>query len=98
MQSLYTYSFSGVVTKDIEGIVEKLTQIDELIGKVATDHGIAGMNKVDLAILRLAVFELLEGTKLNIVIDEAIEIAKSFGSDASSKFVNATLSKIAENL
>ncbi len=96
---LYTYSFAGVVTSEIEAVVAKIPELDEKIKLVATEWSIADMNKIDLAILRLGVFELLQKeNKPAIIIDEAIEIAKEFGADHSSKFVNAVLSKIAGSL
>lgn len=93
---LYAYSFTGEVEDDIQPIIEKLEAIDSEIKKVATNWDISGINKVDLAILRLGVFEL-EKKELtaNIIIDEAIEIAKEYGADASKSFVNAVLSKVA---
>ena len=96
VKELYAYSFTAEVTDGITPIVEKLSEIDSKIGAVATNWDIAGINKVDLAILRLGVFEL-EKKELtaNIIIDEAIEIAKEYGADASKNFVNAVLSKIA---
>lgn len=99
VKMLYTYSFSGVVPAEIEAIVAQVTQIDDQIKAFATEWSIADMNKIDLAILRLGVFELLQKeNKPAIIIDEAIEIAKEFGADNSSKFVNAVLSKIAGSL
>jgi N utilization substance protein B len=93
---LYAYSFTGEIDEEIKSIVEKLELIDAQIKKVATNWDISGINKVDLAILRLGVFEL-EKKELtaNIIIDEAIEIAKEYGADASKNFVNAVLSKVA---
>lgn len=94
MQALYTYSLSGERTSAIADVLEKLPQIDAAIEKAATEHGVDHMNKVDLAILRQSVLELMEGTNPSVVIDEAIEIAKSFGAENSPRFVNGALSKI----
>ncbi|MEP7167393.1 MAG: transcription antitermination factor NusB [Candidatus Woesebacteria bacterium] len=96
VKALFTYSFSSEGTEEIADIVAKLPAIDELIKGVAKDHPLQDINKIDLAILRLGVFEL-EKKELspNIIIDEAIEIAKEYGAENSKNFVNAVLSKIA---
>jgi N utilization substance protein B len=54
------------------------------------------LNKIDLAILRLAVFELIieNSQPPKVIIDEAVELAKEFGSESSSKFVNGVLGTI----
>ncbi len=94
---LYTYSFAGIVDDEIEEIVELLPTIDAHIKRIASEWSLEDMNKIDLAILRHGVFELLQKTlKPEIIIDESIEIAKEYGAQNSSKFVNAVLSKIAK--
>ena len=57
------------------------------------------MSKVDLSILRLAVYEMKfdEDVPVKVAINEAVEIAKSFGGDASASFVNGILGKIAKD-
>jgi transcription antitermination protein NusB len=96
VKTLYTYSFSGEVTEEIKDIVARLTSIDQTIQDIATDHPLSQINKIDLAILRLGVFELEQKENTpNVVIDEAIEIAKEYGGDNSKNFINAVLSKVA---
>jgi len=57
------------------------------------------MNKIDLAMLRVGVFELMEGeVKPAIIIDEAVEIAKEYGSDNSSKFIHAVLNALTKQV
>ncbi len=70
--------------------------IDEKIHTSATEFPIDKINKIDLAILRLAVFELLIEKKEppKVVIDEAIELAKEYGGEASPGFINGALGKI----
>ena len=78
-------------------ILENQDKIDKLIRKNAPAWPIAQIASVDLATLRLAVWELLFNTKkesYKVVVDEAIEIAKEFGSESSSKFVNGVLGSI----
>jgi len=55
-------------------------------------------SKIDLVILRVAVYEIMFGTKTptKVAIDEAVELAKEFGNDTSSKFVNGVLGSVAE--
>jgi N utilization substance protein B len=75
------------------GAVENRTQIDELIESGATNWRLVRMSAVDRSILRTAVYELLfEGEVPQIVVvDEAIELAKRFGSEQSASFVNGVL-------
>ena len=71
-------------------IVEKLPEIDELLEKLSR------MNKVDLTILRLGVYEMKydEDIPERVAINEAVELAKKFGGDESPAFVNAVLAKL----
>lgn len=75
------------------GAVENRTRIDELIESGATNWRLVRMSAVDRSILRTAVYELLfEGEVPQIVVvDEAIELAKRFGSEQSASFVNGVL-------
>lgn len=76
-----------------------LPEIDDSIRAVATDHPLESINKIDLAILRLGVFELREASvKPAIIIDEAVEIAKEYGADNSSKFIHGVLNTIANKV
>lgn len=74
-------------------------KIDEIISAHAPDWPIKKLNKVDLAILRLAVDELKFKLKTppKVVIDEAIELAKTFGGDKTPKFINGVLGAIIKN-
>ncbi len=74
-------------------------QIDSLITKAAPEWPIEKINKIDLAILRLAVGELIaDKTPQKVTIDEAIELAKEYGSEASAPFVNGVLGTVVVNL
>ncbi|MCX6816501.1 MAG: transcription antitermination factor NusB [Candidatus Beckwithbacteria bacterium] len=71
------------------------TEIDKIISLNAPDWPINKLNKVDLAILRLAVKEMKAGiTPPKVVIDEAIELAKTYGSETTPKFINGVLGAI----
>lgn len=98
MQALFAYDFSHVDTpEELAAFVPQLERIDALISKAAPQWPINQFNKVDLAILRFGVFELLNSdTPPKVVIDEAIEMAKEYGAEQSSKFVNGVLAHIAE--
>lgn len=81
-----------------ELVVKILTQkekIDKLISDAAPQWPLEKLNKIDLAILRLAVYELEnEDTPPKVVIDEAVELAKEYGSESSSSFINGVLGTI----
>ena len=83
----------------INGVKEHLDDIDGIIGQCAPDWPIDKISKVDLVILRVAVFELVYSDKapVKVVIDEAVELAKEFGNDTSSKFINGVLGSVVEN-
>lgn len=78
-------------------ITEKLTELDTLLNEKAEGWNTARMSKVDLTILRLAVYEITydESVPTGVAINEAVELAKKFGQDASSGFVNGILAKFA---
>ena len=78
------------------GTIENMTEIDKIIQENLDNWVIDRLNSVDKAILRLSVCSLLyqKDTPPPIVIDEAINLAKDFGTDDSYKFVNAVLDSI----
>lgn len=93
IKKLFSYSFQDKkVDKDLEPIIAHLKKIDQIISKCAPDWPIEKLNKIDLAILRLAIHELVKGENpKKVIIDEAIELAKEYGSQNSGKFVNGVL-------
>lgn len=99
VQSLFAYSFNTVPPTDISAIIEKLEEIDALITKAAPEWPLDKINKIDLAILRVSTYELLHSDDVppKVAIDEAVEIAKSYGSDSSPSFVNGVLGNILES-
>ena len=100
VKNLFEKSFrpkSQVTTPLAKNVFEKHTQIDRLLKKHAPAWPISQIAPIDLAILRLAIYELRLAKKkapYKVVIDEAVEIAKEYGSDASSSFVNGVLGSI----
>lgn len=80
----------------VQGTQSKLDEIDAVIAKAAKGWSIDRMSKVDLAILRLAVYEMLfmEDTPKSVAINEAVEMAKKFSSDEAPAFINGILGNI----
>lgn len=80
----------------VVGVKEKQEEIDETITKFAPQWPISQMKLVDLQILRISIYEgfIEKITPPKVAIDEAIELAKEFGGDSSSKFVNGVLGAI----
>lgn len=99
MQELFSWQFKkDHPSAKIQKIVSNLDKIDKLIAKSAPDRPIDQINKVDLAILRLAAFEIIidKGVPPKVAIDEAVELGKEYGSDSSSSFINGVLGKLIE--
>ena len=97
VKELFSQSFTNQkrLSKRAGKIVEKVVEIDEKIQKAAPTWPIEKLNKIDLAILRLAVYELShEKTPPKVIIDEAVELAKEFGGENSPSFVNGVLGTI----
>ena len=79
----------------VRKILKKQRKIDKEIEKAAPAWPIDKLNKIDLAILRLAIYELeYEDTPPKVVIDEAVELAKEYGGESSPSFVNGVLGTI----
>lgn len=92
-------SDNSVVYADalIKGVIEKQEEIDKSISAFAKDWDILRLNKIDLGILRIAIYEMcFAQTALmpNIAINEAVEIAKAYGDDESPRFINGILGKV----
>jgi transcription antitermination protein NusB len=77
-------------------ILGNLEFIDRMINQAAPEFPIDKINKVDLAILRLSIFELLidKTQPPKVIIDEAIELAKEYGGEKSPQFINGALGKL----
>lgn len=84
----------------IDGALRSLPEIDRAIARHAENWTIERIAKVELAILRLAVHELLHRRDIPPVvsINEAVELAKAFGGDDSHRFVNGILDRVKEGL
>lgn len=84
----------------VTGTTKNLNEIDQLISANLEKWTIARLGNIDRAILRMATYEMmfLDDIPYSVSIDEAIELAKKFGDDHSSKFINSVLSKIKNKL
>ncbi len=82
----------------VRGTVSEIAKIDTVIEKAAPEWPIAQITAVDRAVLRLGLYELLFGSHdevpPKVAINEAIELAKSFGGESSGKFVNGVLGTV----
>ena len=98
MQSLFSFEFEKGqdVQKESQDIIAHLENIDKIISKCAPDRPLRDINKVDLAILRLSIYELKfkKDAPPKVIIDEAVELGKEFGSDSSSSFINGVLGQV----
>lgn len=83
----------------VHGVEGHLEEIDSLIGETSEHWSVTRMPLVDRNVLRIATFELLfeHETPPSVAINEAVELAKTYGGDDSSKFVNGVLGRIAES-
>ena len=80
----------------VQGVLQNKSKLDELIEHFAPAFPAKQMPIIDRNILRLAIFEILfNTTPVKVAINEAVELAKSFGSDSSPRLINGVLSSIA---
>lgn len=90
-------SEKAFILSEVEGVHEHMEEIDAMIADSAKGWDPERMNKVDLAILRLAVYEIKFGeTPVGVAINEAVELAKKFSSDEAPAFINGVLGKAAQ--
>lgn len=85
------------IEEKFEDIVSRIAEIDEVINEKVKGWKTTRMGKVDLTLIRLAVYEINyeEDIPTGVAINEAVELAKKYGTDDSSAFVNGVLAKIA---
>ena len=81
-----------------EAVAARVPEIDSLLNEIAKGWKTSRMSKVDLTVLRLAVYEMKwdEDIPEGVAINEAVELAKRFGGENSSSFVNGILGKLAK--
>lgn len=90
----------GYIKETIEGIMKKLVEIDAIIVQFAPEWPLASMACIDRNILRLGTYELKfsQVVPSKVAINEAIELAKTFGGEASGKFVNGILGAVYKDM
>lgn len=101
MQALFSLSFDQRAELELaeqeifDKILDKIGEVDPLIKEHAPERPLADINQVDLAILRLSLYEAnYTAVPKKVIINEAVELAKEFGTDSSPRFVNGVLGKI----
>lgn len=99
VSELFAWEFnkkSKIENKGTREVISHLDQLDNEITEAAPTWPINQVNRIDLAILRLAIFELIMEKKksFKVVVDEAVELAKEFGSESSPAFINGVLGKV----
>lgn len=94
------FNDQGFVNDLIKGVVDNLQDIDSYIIKYATEWPLEQITIIDRNILRIGVYEMIFNDDIpeKVAINEAIEIAKTFGSEASGKFVNGVLGAIYKDI
>ncbi len=87
---------TAYIRRKYEDILEHLAEIDAMVNEVAQGWKTSRMGRVDLTLIRLAVYEMKfeEDVPAGVAINEAVELAKSYGTDDSSSFVNGILAKL----
>lgn len=88
------------VERLVQGVMNNLTALDEMISRYSSNWKVSRMSQVDRNVLRLAVYEMNfeEDVPVRATLNEAIEIAKRYGTEDSGKFVNGILDRIAQEL
>lgn len=107
MQALFAYTFSNPnqttnntsEPSDTQDVVPTFlkhqAQIDAIITRLATEHRLEDISRVDLSVLRCILLEwLTTNTPRKVLIDEAVELAKAFGATNSPKFINGVLQSV----
>lgn len=97
----YEYKCDEEVERTVQEIEEKIPEIDEIISKFSTKRALSRIPRVNLAILRLAVFEIIyrgDAVPRNAAINEAVGLAKTYGQEPDVKFVNGVLGAFTRSL
>ena len=84
----------------VRGVVARIDAIDAHIRRVSKNWRLERMTRVDRNVLRIGIYELLDepATPREVIIDQAVELAKRFGAESSGQFVNGLLDRLADDL
>ena len=87
---------AAYIQQKIQAVAEKKEEIDEMINAIARGWKTTRMGKVDLTLIRLGVYEMKFDDEIptGVAINEAVELAKKYGTDGASSFVNGILAKL----
>ena len=87
---------ADAIREKVDRIVEKIPEIDQMIDEVSVGWRVSRMSRVDLTILRLAVYEMKYDDTIPaaVSINEAVELARKYSGDSSTSFVNGILAKL----
>jgi N utilization substance protein B len=90
-------SYAEAITR---GVVERRAEVDQAITRASQNWRLERMTRVDRNVLRIGTYELMVVTDVPraVILDEAVELAKRFGTEESGKFVNGVLERIANDL
>jgi len=94
------FNDEGFTKSIVQGVVNHLVEIDRQITKYAPDWPIEQITIVDRNVLRVGIYEMLFNSEIpdKVAINEAIEVAKAYGGEASGKFVNGVLGAIYKDI
>ncbi len=97
-EAVPTEEEAAYIRERFHKIEEKIEELDKMLNESSKGWKVNRMSKVDLAIMRLAVYEMKmdEDIPVKVAINEAVELAKKFGGDDSPAFVNGVLAKLAD--
>ncbi len=97
-EAVPTEAEAAYIRERFHKVEAKIEELDQLLTSASTGWKLNRMSKVDLAIMRLAVYEMKmdEDIPVKVAINEAVELAKKFGGDDSPAFVNGVLAKLAD--
>lgn len=97
VQELFKIQFHDQeISSRTQTILDRKSDLDAKIQQAAPEFPVDKINRIDLSILRLAVYELVIEKKepINVIIDEAVELGKEFGGETSPGFINGVLGNI----
>ena len=97
VKDLFMQTFSQPATNELaKKVMQHYPALDSIILKCAPQWPVDKLNRIDLAILRLAIYEITVDKKepVKVIIDEAVELAKEFGSESSPSFINGVLGAV----